>query len=362
MPNNATAPHRYRPVGSRKNRGGSAPVYSPAGTGCPTLEAAIERLYGGQNEETFWALIHSLNYALQLETRVILPAQTSPTVHTKPAPWSLNPIPEQKAGDIPLWRLYTDKGQRWLPVFTSAAAAVQSPATVNCPMVEKTLQSAMELAMQSEDADGIVINPWTRSATLDCALLNGLLKASHDIPAGEQELEAGRAAAAAQRWGEAADKYEASAALGNAAALTMLGECYYRGLGRRRSRAQAASLWRKAAEAGDINAVLDLGDASADAGAALLYYRRAQQLAVNAPDIEYSPRASLRMVQNETRHLSGRRAQAENICAEAAQGFRILQREGWPDAGLWLTEAEALAAELAGGDTGAAYKKSLHLY
>lgn len=362
MSNSARAPHRYRPVGSRRQRENlEPPVYSPAQTGCPAVEDAIERLYSGQNEETFWALIHSLNYAMQLETRVILPAQTAPTVHTKPAPWSSNPIPEQKAADIPLWRLYNDKGQRWLPVFTSAAAAVQSPATLNCPMVEKTLQNAMELALQSENIDGVVLNPWTRSATLDSALLTGLLKAARDMPDGEQELEAGRAAAAAQRWSEAVAYCESSAALGNAAALTLLGECCYYGRGRSRDRAQAMSLWRRAAKAGDINAILDLGDSCADVGAALRYYRRAAQLAASAPDIEYSPRAALRMVQAETRHISGRRAQAAKLCAEAAQGFKLLQREGWPDAAQWLAEAEALAGELAGGGKQAAYKKSLHL-
>ena len=42
---------RLRPVGTRKHRQ-NAPAYSPAGTGCPAFEQAVENLYKGQNEES----------------------------------------------------------------------------------------------------------------------------------------------------------------------------------------------------------------------------------------------------------------------------------------------------------------------
>ena len=57
---------RFRPVGSRRSR--TAPVYSPRGTGCPAIEQAVQGLYKGQNEESFWTLMSALNYALELET------------------------------------------------------------------------------------------------------------------------------------------------------------------------------------------------------------------------------------------------------------------------------------------------------
>ena len=45
---------RFRPVGSSRHP--RTPVrYSPGGTGCPAIEQAIEQLYHGQNEESFWA-------------------------------------------------------------------------------------------------------------------------------------------------------------------------------------------------------------------------------------------------------------------------------------------------------------------
>ena len=51
---------RLRPVGTRKHRQ-NAPAYSPAGTGCPAFEQAVENLYKGQNEESFWTLMGALN-------------------------------------------------------------------------------------------------------------------------------------------------------------------------------------------------------------------------------------------------------------------------------------------------------------
>ena len=62
---------RFRPVGSSRSR--TAPVYSPRGTGCPAIEQAVQGLYQGQNEESFWTLMSALNYALELETHVLVP-------------------------------------------------------------------------------------------------------------------------------------------------------------------------------------------------------------------------------------------------------------------------------------------------
>ena len=42
------------------------PEYGPLGTGCPAIERAVAALYKGQNEESFWALMNAINYALEL--------------------------------------------------------------------------------------------------------------------------------------------------------------------------------------------------------------------------------------------------------------------------------------------------------
>jgi len=62
---------RFRPVGSGKKR--TAPQYGPVGTGCPFVEEAVARLYREQSEEHFWSLMNALNYALELQTKVLVP-------------------------------------------------------------------------------------------------------------------------------------------------------------------------------------------------------------------------------------------------------------------------------------------------
>ena len=334
---------RLRPVGTRKHRQ-NAPAYSPAGTGCPAFEQAVENLYKGQNEESFWTLMGALNYALEMETHVLVPLRTALTVHNTLAPWTEHPVPTAKAKDLQLWTLRNEKGRTWLPMFTSAAAACADRSTSARPMADYTLQDAMELALSTEGIDGVVLDPWSHSATLDGALLNGLLHAGHtpEDP-GDEKADAGKEAARAGHWAAAAECYQKAAEQGNSAGLSLLGECLYQGRGVPKSAAQARKMWKAAAESGEPIALLNLGDdcaARGDNGKALLWYRRARQNAASVPDIEYTPRVCLRLAQYETRYTSRKKALAQ--AAEAKQAFTILQREHEPDADRWLQEAEQL--------------------
>ncbi len=113
----------------------------------------------------------------------------------------------------------------------------------------------------------------------------------------------------------------------------MLGELLYEGKGVRRSAVQARRMWKKAAEAGDVLAMIALGDdcmaSGKGPGAALRYYRQAQTAARPTPDIAYMPqvRAPDGPIR-ETQYLSRPRALAE--MAEAKQGFKIQLGEGDP--------------------------------
>ena len=310
---------RFRPVGSRRSR--TAPVYSPRGTGCPAIEQAVQGLYKGQNEESFWSLMSALNYALELETHVLVPLQTALSAQGAPAPWMEHPIPAEKADGLALWTLRNDKGRCWLPLFTSVAAAGADRSTASRPMADRTLEQAMQLALDTPGIDGVVLDPWSNSASLDGALLNGLLHAGHTPEGpGAEEAEAGKEAARAGHWEAAAECYQKAAEQGS-----------------------SAGLWKAAAESGEPIALLNLGDdcaARGDNGKALLWYRRARQSAAAVPDIEYTPRVCLRLAQFETRYTSRKKALAQ--AAEAKQAFTILQREHEPDADRWLQEAEQL--------------------
>ena len=338
---------RLRPVGTRKHRQ-NAPAYSPAGTGCPAFEQAVENLYKGQNEESFWTLMGALNYALEMETHVLVPLRTALTVHNTPAPWTEHPVPAAKAKDLQLWTLRNEKGRTWLPMFTSAAAACADRSTSARPMADYTLQDAMELALSTEGIDGVVLDPWSHSATLDGALLNGLLHAGHtpEDP-GDEKADAGKEAARKGNWAQAVECFEKAAELGSTMGLALLADCIYKGRGTRTNRAEARRMWKEAADSGEILSNIALGDdcaARGDNGRALLYYRRARANAAHMPDIEYTPQVCLRVAQTETRYTSRKKALA--LAAEARQGFSIKAREHEPDAEQWLAEADQLIREL----------------
>ena len=324
---------RFRPVGSGKKR--TAPQYGPVGTGCPFVEEAVARLYREQNEEHFWSLMNALNYALELQTKVLVPLD---------------------AEGLPPWLLHTRKERNYLPLFTSVKNAEAEKASATRPMVERSLRSAMEYALETDGIDGVVLDPWTSSATLDVSLLSGLLKSERgsDNP-GAQELEAGHAAARAGDWPEAAARYTAAAEAGSAEALSALGDCLYYGRGTRKNKTQARRMWKKAAQAGEVQAMIALGDDCAASGGemaeTLQYYRRAQSAAREVPDIAYTPQVCLRLAQYETQYLSRKKALLQ--VAEAVQGFRILQAEGETDAADWLREAELLTDQLLADDKNA---------
>ena len=78
MAKDGAARLRLRPVGAADRK--KLPEYGPLGTGCPAVERAVAALYKGQNEESFWSLMSALNYALELETHVLVPLRTALTV------------------------------------------------------------------------------------------------------------------------------------------------------------------------------------------------------------------------------------------------------------------------------------------
>lgn len=185
---------RFRPVGSRKKK--AAPQYSPAGTGCPVVEQAVERLYREQNETHFWNLMNALNYALELKTRVLVPLDAAADPQSGPAPWASMPIPAEKAEGLDPWLLHTRKERSYLPLFTSVKTAEAERATATRPMAERGMREAMEYALNTDGIDGVVIDPWTNSATLDGSILNGLLKSERGSEGpGLEELDAGYDAA-----------------------------------------------------------------------------------------------------------------------------------------------------------------------
>ena len=345
---------RFRPVGSGKKR--TAPQYGPVGTGCPFVEEAVARLYREQSEEHFWSLMNALNYALELQTKVLVPLDAAVDPQSGAAPWAHLPIPEDRAEGLPPWLLHTRKERNYLPLFTSVKNAEAEKASATRPMVERSLRSAMEYALETDGIDGVVLDPWTSSATLDVSPPDAAQSSPRAImactsPACAAFFHIRRAG----DWQEAAARYTAAAEAGSAEALSALGDCLYYGRGTRKNKTQARRMWKKAAQAGEVQAMIALGDDCAASGGemaeTLQYYRRAQSAAREVPDIAYTPQVCLRLAQYETQYLSRKKALLQ--VAEAVQGFRILQAEGETDAADWLREAELLTDQLLADDKNA---------
>ena len=328
---------RYRPVKHRRKAPAAAPQYGLLYTGCPAVELAIERLYQADDsarEDRFWGLIRSLNYALQMQTRVLVPVQMHPDGQRAQFSWAEHPIPAEKAAGLDLWTLNTPKGQKLLPVFTTPEQADGSPVTLGLPMAELPLQQVMEDTLAAADRSAVVVNPWGRSAALDKSILRGLLHArSEEDAPGEAEVRQGRQLACDGEWGAAWALFEAGAAQGSAEALRRMAYCCDNGLGAKRDRRRALSLWKKAAAAGDVLAQVALGDrlaagtarTPADPGGALMAYRRARAMAETEMDITTWPVICLRMARAEARATDPERA--GRLLAEAVHGLHLLCQE-----------------------------------
>ena len=285
--------------------------YSPVFTGCPAVELAIRRLYESDDEhrETrFWGLVRGLNYALQMQTRVLVPVQLSGAKPQGEFSWAQDPIPPEKARGLSYWTLTTPKKIKMLPVFTRPEEADANPATLGLPMAELPLEQVMEETLARQDLTGLVVNPWGRSASLEKGLLKGLLRAPdpEDSP-GEAQVRQGVQLAAQGQWEAARALFEEAAAAGCTEGVRRLANCCDRGLGGPRNRRRAMTLWKKAAAAGDVLAQIALGDRygagtariPADPGKALMAYRKARSMAELELDITTWPVVCLRLAQSE---------------------------------------------------------------
>ena len=118
----------------------------------------------------------ALNYALELETHVLVPLQTALSAQGAPAPWMEHPIPAEKADGLALWTLRNDKGRCWLPLFTSVAAAGADRSTGSRPMLTAPWSRPCSWRWTPRAFDGVVLEPveripprWTvRCSTVCC--------------------------------------------------------------------------------------------------------------------------------------------------------------------------------------------------
>ena len=73
-----------------------------------------------QNEEHFWSLMNALNYALELQTKVMVPLDAAVDPQSGAAPWANLPIPEDRAEGLPPWLLQMCIRDSSMPAFERA--------------------------------------------------------------------------------------------------------------------------------------------------------------------------------------------------------------------------------------------------
>ena len=215
------------------------------------------------------------------------------------------------------------------------------------PMADYTLQDAMELALSTEGIDGVVLDPWSHSATLDGALLNGLLHAGHtpEDP-GDEKADAGKEAARKGNWAQAVECFEKAAELGSAMGLALLADCIYRGRGTRTNRAKPAACGRKQQTAARSYPTLHWAMTTLPGATMAGHFCITAVPAPTQPICRISstlrrcacvwPRPNA-LHQPQKGAGTGRRSKA-GLCHQA--------REHEPDAEQWLAEADQLIREL----------------
>lgn len=121
-------------------------------------------------------------------------------------------------------------------------------------MAERGMREAMEYALNTDGIDGVVIDPWTNSATLDGSILNGLLKSERGSEGpGLEELDAGYDAARQGSWAEAVQHYEKAVEAGSAEAAGAVGRLPVSGAGvPGAARYRPGGCGKKAAKAGEV--------------------------------------------------------------------------------------------------------------
>ncbi len=192
----------------------------------------------------------ALNYALELETHVLVPLRR-PALGAHRLPRGRSTPSRRKRLRACFWTLHNERAAPGCRCSPPCAAAGADRSTAARPMADYTLQDAMELALDTPGIDGVVMDPWSNSATLDGALLNGLLHAGHtpEEP-GARRRKPVRKPPAPGHWAAAAECYEKAAEQGSSpgyrcwASACIRGAAYPKALHRR---ARCGKLLPKAA-------------------------------------------------------------------------------------------------------------------
>lgn len=123
----------------------------------------MARLYREQNEEHFWSLMNALNYALELQTKVLVPLDAAVDPQSGAAPGA--PAHPGRSGPRACSPGCSTPGRErhYLPLFTSVKNAEAEKASATRPMVERSLRSAWSMRWKRTAS---MVWCWTRGQAL----------------------------------------------------------------------------------------------------------------------------------------------------------------------------------------------------
>ena len=153
--------------------------------------------------------------------------------------------------------LGTEDGTNWVVAFTNAAESNKGEKTDTMPILFTDL---IDLAQNIMKCDGIAINPFGDHINIPHNILKIMLNLVRPVPQDVQDLNAGAEAYQKGDYETAVRLYQKAADAGNVTALSNLGYCYYYGRSIPVDKEKARSCWEKAAALGDVCSIYKLGD------------------------------------------------------------------------------------------------------
>lgn len=265
--------------------------------GNPEIETALHKWHTeGRKSEKVGIVMDTIVAEMKKNLEVITPVVLSEEC----------PVTEEESGQykpfspvVNFLMAETADHSGWMAAFTDEFEFSKGADSSRIPILFSEL---IEYALQEENCAGIVINPFGEYIYIPKIILERMLQLSMPVPQDVLDLDAGSHAYQEGDFETAVRLYRKAAEAGNVTALSNLGYCYYYGRSIPTDKEKARECWEKAAVLGDICAVYKLGDLyrngdlPEDPVFSGKLYLRAFQMAAAEKDIWCYPDACLRIL------------------------------------------------------------------
>ena len=269
-------------------------------------------------------------------------------------PEGMAKIPEDPAEEETVLRvpvefriLGSDDGTNWAVAFTNAAESTKGEKTSTMPILFTDLIDIAEDVMK---CDGIAINPFGDHIKIPNSILKIMLNLARPVPRDVQDLNAGAEAYQKGDYETAVRLYQKAADAGNVTALSNLGYCYYYGRSIPVDKEKARSCWEKAAALGDVCSIYKLGDMyrNGDLPEDPVFsgnlYMQAFHKAVEEKDLWNYPDVSLRILKYCRDEFDPE--DLKKIAEDCVKGLEERIKQGDTHSGRLLEEAKEIRGRL----------------